>query len=364
LLGDGDRDGKTDLVASRGAATLYAGDGQGGFGVTGNALPASGGGLAVAADFDGDGATDLALANSDGDALGVRVLRNQGGAFVMGPVYASGYWSSLLAADLDGDGHTDLAGTAFQTGRIEWLLGAGDGSFRAGAGLTTGQDPRSLYIGDLDRDGATDLAVVEYGDHDLRTYYGDGHGGFGAPVLRALGDAPYALLVADWTGDGKLDLLVIENNAAEVLVAAGGRDYAPPTRLPGLGGVSYAPAHDWNGDGKLDLAATYHFGAQGGVQLFAGNGDGSFADPVVYASTTASLVALDAADFDGDGAIDLVGIGGALVVLLGDGRGGFEAGGEYAAGAGGTHLVVLDANADHAPDVLVGQTTLLTNRRR
>ncbi|HKF42796.1 MAG TPA: VCBS repeat-containing protein [Thermoanaerobaculia bacterium] len=66
--------------------------------------------------------------------------------------------------------------------------------------------------------------------------------------------------------------------------------------------------------------------------------------------------ALAAADFDGDGKLDLaVGCGGAndVVVLLGDGRGGFRTGGKFPAGPDPTEIAAADFNRDGKIDLAI-----------
>jgi hypothetical protein len=65
-------------------------------------------------------------------------------------------------------------------------------------------------------------------------------------------------------------------------------------------------------------------------------------------------VAVAAADFDGDGRVDLAVTGRTGVcVLLGDGRGGFRPCAPVAAGANPTSMAVADVNGDGRPDIVV-----------
>lgn len=91
---------------------------------------------------------------------------------------------------------------------------------------------------------------------------------------------------------------------------------------PHLGGTHIAA--DFNGDGRLDLAG----GSATTVQLMIGNGDGTFQPKTVFEIGFAAQD-LAAGDFNGDGRLDVaVGLGSpqmSLALLLGTGTGSFSA---------------------------------------
>lgn len=135
-----------------------------------------------ALDADGDGLLDLYLVNGStlelflrGEGPGSALLRNRGdGTFVDvtmesgigGPPWGSG----CAAADFDGDGRTDLFVAGFGESRL--YRNAGGGSFEDVSSLLGAGVPgwaSSAAWADLDGDGLLDLAVSRYVEFDLES---------------------------------------------------------------------------------------------------------------------------------------------------------------------------------------------------
>jgi hypothetical protein len=119
-------------------------------------------------DLDGDGKADLAITNYTN--LTVSILRNTGtGAGTISYASKVDYTTgtapySVSIADLDGDGKTDLA-IANQSSNTLSILrntstAAGTISYASKVDFTTGTSPQSVAIGDFDGDGKSDLAVA------------------------------------------------------------------------------------------------------------------------------------------------------------------------------------------------------------
>ncbi|MDC0672072.1 FG-GAP repeat domain-containing protein [Nannocystis radixulma] len=162
----------------------------------------------------------------------------------------------------------------------------------------------------------------------------------------ALGD------LVDVDHDGRLDLVVtgaLDHNVDVLLGVPGGR-YELATSLEIDGDYIGLTLADFDGDGHLDFAASSH--AIESVVLYKGAGDGSFAraqEPVHVAKFVGRGVA---ADFTGDGRLDLaVPIFANMVVLKND-RGRLRAGPRIPVGQAPENPLAADLDRDGRLDLL------------
>jgi hypothetical protein len=83
---------------------------------------------------------------------------------------------SVAVADLNGDGISDLAVANQASNNVSVILGNGDGTFQAPLSFAVSATPRAVAIGDFNGDGLLDLAVANQGSNDISVLLGDGDG--------------------------------------------------------------------------------------------------------------------------------------------------------------------------------------------
>ena len=157
-----------------------------------------------------------------------------------------------------------------------------------------------------------------------------------APVINnplPEGHTPTSLVLRDLDADGKLDAVVSGRNLTDeevrrtevtILRGQGDGTFVPWQELLVPGGTGeWVVIEDFDRDSRLDLAVTIS-GAVGSIEVFRGTPSGFV--PLASLPTEREPRGLAAADFNGDGTLDLANTNyssSSLTVLLGDGGGGF-----------------------------------------
>jgi hypothetical protein len=272
---------------------------------------------------------------------------------------------SVVAGDLNGDGKTDLVVANRDSGNVSVLLGSGAGTFAPAVNYTAGLLPTSVALGDFNGDGNLDVAVSSASSNTVVILLGNGNGTLQPPGAGfAVGRLPLFLAAGDFNGDGMIDLATANNTDGTVSVLLGNGDGTFQTALtltiaPGCNALAIA---DFNGDGYADMAVTND--VSNTVSVLLGRGDGTFQPAVAYWSGTSPSgwipVSVVAADFNGDGKPDLAVVNygtavfsGNVQVLLNRGNGTFQTSNGYGTGVHPTAVVAADFNGDGATDLAV-----------
>ena len=260
--------------------------------------------------------------------------------------------TGMASGDFNGDGRPDLVVTNGPAGVITILLYNRERNFEPFATYPAGSFPGAVAVGDFNHDGNLDIVVASQNSADFSILLGLGNGKFEPPITYPLPEPAFALAVADFNQDGNLDIAV----GNSVYFGKGDSTFRSPVTFKAGNGVKALVAGDFNDDGIPDLAAACICGSNQNVATILSKGDGTFSNTIYSASGLVDST-LVAADFNGDGHLDLAvaGAGTSTVSLLfGDGNGEFQAPKIFTLPQVQPYsLAVGDFNGDGKPDLAV-----------
>ncbi len=346
-VGDFNDDGQLDVALGRdGSIQVFMGRGDGTFQQPLNygfpGVPIA----LLAADLNSDNYLDLAALKFGGNAVTILYgdgRGNFGGSFdILMPL--SGEIGGAAAADFNGDGRVDVGLVQMSiigqgSNGISVIPGNGDGTFQTTISTpVSGLGPEQMIAGDFNGDGKTDIAASSmpiFGEPlfaGLSIVLGNGDGTFGPPIANAVnlpGLNIQTTIAGDFNNDGKQDLAMFplgnSGGPLYVLLSNGDGTFQPNliATIPGL--AMGLAAGDFNHDGNLGLAIAEEDPTLPSLLVFLGRGDGTFSSPTSYGTAMVSTYSVSAADFNGDGNIDLaVGTQQGMFVFLEKGDGTFQ----------------------------------------
>ncbi len=231
---------------------------------------------------------------------------------------------------------------------------------------SSGLDGEIVNQGDFNNDGIPDLVVGNNqgtGGYGISVLLGKGDGRFQNALNAAKGVGTFAMAVGDFNGDGKLDVAVAgyvgsEQNVIQILLGKGDGRFTTGQTITLTKNISASSltAADFNGDGKLDLAM-----ASPKLLLFKGAGNGTFTQAAsIKVGTQNALAQVRTGDFNGDGKADLtISDYYDIYVLFNTGNFTFKTV-KVADAAVGIFAAPADVNQDGITDLLVSYYTCST----
>ena len=348
VAGDYNNDGKPDVgtVDSNGNIIIFLNDGHGGFAsptVTPsipfgtNINPPRDIAWAAAADFNGDGYTDIVYGVSrfDSNSLAIGVRLNQKNA-KFGPLQmltlppSQGFalnYPVCITGRTTKSSHIDIVCGGSNNGAfiLQTYLNNGSGQFKTPAPQTisvpSGEPGVYGYLAlasaDTNRDGNQDLLLARWGNNAndyIDIILGNGDGTFQLPlasstiVAPAHGNVPTIAVGALTDDPTRIDIAFDDYLNTYTAMSNGDGTFQKPQPVPQASGAWELHIADLNGDGKPDLLTS----GNGKLVTFLGNGNGTFGaatgtglahgEPSIYEAHDRTLIA----DFNGDSKLDFV----------------------------------------------------------
>ncbi len=374
---DSNHDGRLDLATSNGgdrSISTLLGQGDGTF-LTPDQFAAGGqDSTPTLADVTGDGIADSIVLDRAGKILVRPGRAAQPGAYDAARI-ANPVDPARAFTVVDGPSGKRIAAVDLADNFVSIYSVGPTGIATLASQVAVGVQPARIVSADLNGDGRGDLVVANAGDATVSILLATPNGLFAAQSALDATSHPAELALVDLTGSGHRDILLTDPVAGTVTVLmhgpgasfTGAIHYRASTGPAGFSldangnplldsrdGVGAFAWADFNGDGALDLVVGNPGDAS--VSLLAGDGAGGFLAPRKILSGIRAADIQAGHIFPG-GKWDLAILDRtthSIDVLRGDGAGNFSIGGTYDAGNFPNGLLVGDFNRDGRGDLVVG----------
>lgn len=263
----------------------------------------------VSGDIDGDGTPDLVYVLSGGGRI---LSRTNLGSGLFGPavqVNVLAGANTLALGKLDSDGYLDLVVASRDLDSLMVLRGRGQGVFSLKGTFPIPGNPGEVQLVDLDGDLLDEIVIAD--DLNSQILIGS-HAAFGLPIsweAAPVLDPPSRFSIGDLNGDGMLDLVAsgsLPEHLGSVLLGTVGSTFGAPSFFPYSfgGGQTFVGLGDFDGDGLLDAMSVEDDGFCSELSLWPGKGDGAFGPATWYSFACEHQSTNVIGDFNGDGELD------------------------------------------------------------
>ncbi|OWY26105.1 hypothetical protein BVG80_00505 [Sphingobacteriales bacterium TSM_CSM] len=261
-------------------------------------------------DIDGNGAIDLLFIeknvyNGEVEAGEVIFLVNDGtGVFFVQGSLDYLYAISVAIADIDNDNDIDVI---FRTeeNNLEWRENDGYGNMLSIHNIPyAGEVPEHLYFADLDNDNDLDLLTLSNG---INWLVNDGSGNFSnTQAIETSGLSPATLQFEDINSDTFIDMILIDKVSKDIywFQGNGNGNFTNPYLITSVTDSSLPVVYtfDVDNDGDNDIIVLM---PNNKIVWHENTGNGSFGEEQAISSPDNSPKAMNIADLDGDGDLDV-----------------------------------------------------------
>ena len=268
-------------------------------------------------DFDNDGDMDLAVSRNTATD-NVALLKNNGDGTFLSPVYLTADQGpvTIRAAFLNGDIYPDLATVNMLNNTVSIFLNNMSGTFSAATTFSIGpvenNVARGLVVQDFDNDGDADLAISTKSSTltDVYLFYNNGDATFTAGTNIPVGFAHGLNIIAAKFDQNEYYDIILPINDAEVsgvfvyLNFGNGTFVGPFYGLAGIDPV-WVSAADFDCDGLVDVAVANR--GDDNISILYNMASCALDQPDNYHPGFSWVSTVVAADFDGNGTVDLAG---------------------------------------------------------
>lgn len=311
---DVDSDGDVDLLSAAyfdNTISWYENDGSGNFEKHDVTTSLFGAESVFAADVDGDGDTDV-LAAARGDDS-VTWYENDGNEnFILHYIGTNVLNAREVSAlDFDKDGDMDVLCAAPGNNSIYWYENDGEENFTSHELATGLGEVFSIYSEDIDSDGDLDVVSANAGDKRITWIENDGEQNFSVHTIDTGANVtqPRSISAGDFNNDGKIDVVAaISANGINDTIKWFENDGEENFTLHEISSTTdnswSVYVIDFDVDGDLDVISGSAHSSFSPIFWHENDGSGNFTSHVVT-TERASPRSVSAADFDGDGNLDV-----------------------------------------------------------